>query len=79
MSQAKVRWSTTYFRSTGDARQDLALLCATLTKDISHPAWCCPIILLVPWKHMMYGWFDACYEGLGVLRPVQRRMTHHIV
>jgi hypothetical protein len=48
LSQTKDRWSTTSLNATGDTRQDMALLCATLTEDPSHPAWYRPISLLTP-------------------------------
>jgi hypothetical protein len=51
LSQAKDRWSTTSLDTTGDSRQDLALLCETLTYNPAHPAWCLPISLLVPRIH----------------------------
>jgi hypothetical protein len=47
-SQAKDWWSTTSLNATGDICQDLALICAILTKDPSHPAWCHPLSLLPP-------------------------------
>jgi hypothetical protein len=63
-SQAKDWWSTTSLDATGDARQDLALLCNTLTKDTAHPAWCLPISILVPRTHTSEVWANACDEGL---------------
>jgi hypothetical protein len=61
--QAKDQWSTTSLNATEGAHHR-TLLCATLTKDPAHPAWCRPISLLVPRTHTSEGWSDACYEGL---------------
>jgi hypothetical protein len=65
VSQDMDWWPTTSLDATGDARQDLTLLCATVVEYPAHPAWCRPISLLVPRTHTSEGCSNACYEGLG--------------